>query len=344
MSTKPTILLLLSCFLSYHLSRAQSYSGPESVEFDSLSSCYYVANTTSHQILKRTPAGSLQIFATLSGTGPHGIEILNNKLYACNGGTVRVFNLQTGALLNSINLGATFLNGITHTDSANIFVTDFNAKKIFRINAITNAFNVFVNNTVQTPNGIIYDSPNQRLLYGTWGSSARIKAVSLADSSQSNLLTTALSNIDGICVDNASNIYVSNWGSNSLVMYPAWSYSSPQTLMTGLSSPADICYNFRGDSIAIPNSGNNTVVFYHNVITGSRRQFSKKSSWTPGTPVLLNKPALLEIFNVAGLSVIHRELFPGLFDWQPENLPCGIYIARIVQTGEYPITGKFYVK
>jgi hypothetical protein len=344
MFTKPTILLFLLGFLSFHFSTAQSYSGPESVEFDSLTSCYYVANTTTHQILKRTPSGSLQVFATLAGTGPHGIEILNNKLYACNGGSVRVFNLLTGALLNSINLGATFLNGITHSDSSNVFVTDFNAKKIYRIHASTNAFNVFVNNTVQTPNGIIYDSPNQRLLYGTWGSGARIKAISLIDSTQSNVVNTSLMSIDGICVDNASNIYVSNWGNNSLVMYPAWSYSSPQTLLTGLSNPADICYNFRGDSIAIPNSGNNTVVFYHNIITGSNQPFSKKTTWNPGTPVFLSKAAHFEMFNAVGLSVVYRELLPGLFDWQSENLPCGMYIFRILQKGEDPITGKVYVK
>lgn len=344
MHTKPAFLFFLLGILYLNLAKAQSFSGPESVEFDSTSSCYFISNTTSHQILKRTPNGTLQVFATLTGSGPHGLEIAEGKLFACNGASVKVLNLTTGAQMANIPIsGATFLNGITHIDNGSVYATDFSAKKIFRINPITYAYNVFVANTTQTPNGIVYDFINNRLVYATWGASARIKAVSLSDSSQTNLVTTTLSNIDGICMDTLANLFVTNWGSNSLVMLPAPSYAPQVTLLTGLSNPADICYNFRGDTIGIPNAGNNTVVYYRSLITGRQPQLKRTSERFTGNTLTLSYPANLLFYNISGVLVQERTLMPGTHHLQSDNLPRGLYLVRIREQGKEELTGTVYL-
>ena len=66
-----------------------------------------------------------------------------------------------------------------------------------------------VSNTVSTPNGIVYDGENNRLIFVNWGSNAAIKAVDLSDNSVSTLTTTTLGNCDGIDNDSYGNYYVS---------------------------------------------------------------------------------------------------------------------------------------
>lgn len=343
MHPKPAFLFFLLSFLYLNLAQAQSFSGPESVEFDSTSSCYFISNTTSHQILKRTPNGTLQVFATLTGTGPHGLEIAEGKLFACNGATIKVLNLTTGAQMANIPIsGATFLNGITHIDNGSVYATDFSAKKIFRINPITYAYNVFVANTTQTPNGIVYDFINNRLVYATWGTSARIKAVSLSDSSQTTLVTTTLSNIDGICMDTLANLFVANWGSNSLVMLPAPSFAPQVTLLTGLSNPADICYNFRGDTIGIPNAGNNTVVFYRSLITGLHPEPIHGNRNFSGASITLSNQATLSFYTLTGALIQEIILMPGTHPVKAENVPQGLYLVRIREQGKEEITGTIF--
>jgi len=261
---------LLALLMLANLGFAQMYDGPESVEWDSINSRYLISNTGSNKILARAANGTLTTFATLANA-PYGLEIVGAKLYACTGTKITVLNLTTGVQITQINCsGASFLNGITHDANGNVYATDFSAKKIYKINTNTNVASVYVSATVNTPNGIVFDQPNNRLVYACWGSNAKIKAVSLVDSSQTTLTTTTLTSIDGLTLDPYGNFYAANWGSNSLVRFNN-NCTTNTTVMAGLDSPADICYNPQSDSIAIPNSGNNTVVFYFNILTGVKK-------------------------------------------------------------------------
>jgi glutamine cyclotransferase len=263
-SMKNIILVLIANLITVS-TFAQTYSNPESVDYDTASGRYFIANINSGRIQVREPNGTLSSLTTNAiSPAPYGIEFAAGKLYACCGTTVKVFNPATGAQIISIPVsGASFLNGITHDNNENVYVTDFSAKKIYKIDQ-SNTVTTIVANTTNTPNGIMFDPENNRLIYVCWGNSARIKAVSLADFTQTILLTSALSNIDGIARDNQGNYYVSNWGANSIVKYSN-TFTSPQTVVTGLTSPADIFYNLLTDTLAIPNSTNTgSVTFWGN--------------------------------------------------------------------------------
>lgn len=243
---------------------AQTYNGPESVEFDPTGNRYFVSNNSSGQILARDASGTLSVFATGISPNPYGLEMLWGNLYACCSGYIKGWDM-TGTQILNLNLGATFLNGITHDNSGNLYATDFSAKKIYRINVTNNTYNVFVPSSQLTasPNGIIWDQGNNRLVLVSWGPNVKIKAISLADSSVTDLITTSLSSCDGIAEDGAGNFYISNWGANSVVKYNNSFTNTPTTVMTGLHSPADIFYNIFSDTLAVPNSStsSNTVVF-----------------------------------------------------------------------------------
>lgn len=267
----------LLCFSLLFLSLgllAQSYSGPESVEFDAANNRYLVANTSSHTIQQRSSNGTITLFASGGmSTGPHGLEIVGDTLYACSGANLKAFNLNTGANLFTINMGATFLNGITYDNSGNLFISDFTGKKIYKYTIANQNFSAVASSLVQSPNGITLDAANNRIIFVNWGSNAPLKALDITTYSVTTLFSTGLSNCDGIARDAAGNYFISNWGNQSIVKYDA-SLSNPTTVVTGLSSPADIYYNTATDTLAIPNSGNNTVTFVYFGSTGIQNSLS----------------------------------------------------------------------
>jgi hypothetical protein len=242
---------------------AQSFNSPESVEYDNVGMRWFVGQNGSGQIHVYSPGSSTLLpFASGLASGPHGLEIMGSVLYACDGSSIKGFDLSSGAQVFNLNLGATFLNGLTTDGSTYLFATDFSAKKIYRICPSTNTFNIMAS-TTYSPNGIYYDAAGARCVFVNWGTSARIQQMLMSDSSITTLYTSSTSNMDGITRDAAGYWYVTTWGGNALRMFDPTFSAAPTSVMTGLSSPADIDINAAGDSIGIPNSGNaNNVVFY----------------------------------------------------------------------------------
>lgn len=255
-------LVLLLIFIP-SLIFSQSFNGPESVQYDVVNSRWLVGQNGSGVVLEYNPSsGLLTNFCSGMTTGPYGIEILGNVLYCCDGGWIRGYDLTTGASVFNLNLAASFLNGITSNGNDQLYVTDFSAKKIYRVDVVNSTFNIMAS-TIKTPNGIIYDGVNNRCVFATWGSAAAVQAMSLLDSTITTLKTTTLSNIDGITKDLQGNWYVAAWSNNALSKLDANFLNAPVVVKTGLTSPADLGINANGDSIGIPNSGSaNNVVFY----------------------------------------------------------------------------------
>ncbi len=241
---------------------AQVFNAPESVEYDAANNRWFIGQNGSNVIHTYSPgSGTLSAFASVS-SGPHGMEIMGNTLYACDGGSIKGFDLTTGSQVFNLSLGATFLNGLATDGSTYLFATDFTAKNIYRICPSANTYNIMTS-TTYSPNGIYYDAANARCVFVNWGASARIQAMAMSDSTITTLYTSTTSNMDGITRDAAGYWYVSTWGGNALRMFDPTFSAAPTSVMTGLSSPADIDINAAGDSIGIPNSGNaNNVVFY----------------------------------------------------------------------------------
>lgn len=264
-------LLVFALLFPALFTSAQSFNSPESVEYDVAGARWIVGQNGSGNVNILSPASNtLAPFATGLPSGPHGIEVAGDTVFVCDGARIKGFDRLTGTQVINVNLGATFLNGITSDGGDNLFVTDFTAKKIYRFNRRTLSYNVMVTGLVKSPNGIYYDGANNRCVFVNWGSNATIMAMSLSDSSTTTLYTTSLSNIDGITRDAAGNWYVTAWSNSSLMRFDPAFASAPVAVMTGLSSPADIDINAAGDSIGIPNSGNaNNVVFYVVSVTTS---------------------------------------------------------------------------
>ena len=256
-------ILPLICGLLISLNTmAQSYSSPESLEFDYANDRWLISNKSANNILARSSStGTLSIFA--SGiSSPHGIEIANDTVYVCSGSSLRAFELSTGQNVFTINLGATYLNGITH-DSTYLYITDFSAKVIYRFNMLDRTFTQFVTGLSKSPNGIIYDGPNNRCVFVNWGSNAPVMAFDVSTGNVSTLISTTLGNCDGIAIDGSGNFYVSSWSLNGISKFDNAFSAPPLTVVNSLSNPADIFYNLQDDTLGVANSGSLNNTTYH---------------------------------------------------------------------------------
>ena len=238
---KKLLILIIIPFLSF----GQSYNGPESVEYNPLTGSYFISNSNNGQILELDSNNSLSIFASNIGNGPHGLEILDNVLYACSGSRLKGYDLNNGNQVLNFNIGGTFLNGITqYTDSSGsyLFLTDFTSKKLYRYR-VEDEWISSICDFPRSPNGVFLNPMyNQSLYVATWGNNAPIYEVDFGTEEFYTATTTDLSNLDGISMDECGNYLISAWGTNSIHRFSN-DFSESTIIIDGLSSPADIIYN-----------------------------------------------------------------------------------------------------
>ena len=247
-------LLFLSC------SGNAQYSGPESVEYDPVGDRYFVSCTGNNSIKQRAQDGTVSNFVSGISGAPYGIELQGDTLFANVGGGVKGYLASDGTEVFDIDLGGAFLNGLA-SDGHFLYSTDFGDLKIFKIDPAAGTFTVLVANTVQTPNGIVYDPALDKLWVAFWGSSARIKSYDKVSGAELSTYSTSLTNIDGITLDCNGNILVASWTPDRITRFENTFTAPAETVVgTGLNNPADIDFDAVNNRVCVPNAGNNTVV------------------------------------------------------------------------------------
>ncbi len=260
----------ISCFvllLLCQLVNGQTYQSAESVEYDPANNRFLISNGSN--ILARASDGTLSFFGT--GSTSYGLEVMGDYVFGISGSSIKGFDLTTEAEVMSISIpGAAFLNGLTNDGSA-LYATDFGNNTIHKIDVsdLNNpSSQMIVSNTVRTPNGIVYDGTNDRLIYVTWGGNADIRAVELSDNSISVVATTTYSNIDGIDDDVNQNYYIASWTPAQITKYDS-NFQNPTIITTpALSGPADIGYAQAIDTLGIP-QGNKVDYIGFEVMTST---------------------------------------------------------------------------
>lgn len=257
-----TLLTIFSvCIIAS--SFAQTKSGIEAAEYDSVNNRYFVSNGNS--ILVTSDGGDSWDFFS-DGDATHGMEVLGNSLFVIDGDFIRAFDLTTEEELGSLEVsGASFLNGMANNGVDKLWISDFGNGEIHEIDVTDPASmtNMEVADIPQTPNGLTYDAANNRVVILTWGPNAGIYAMDATDYSVSTLVNnTGLGNLDGVDNDISGNFYVSSWSPNRITRYNNDFSSSETVVSSGLSSPADISYAQGTDSLAVANAGTQQVTFH----------------------------------------------------------------------------------
>ncbi|MEO0311536.1 MAG: hypothetical protein RIQ89_1193 [Bacteroidota bacterium] len=303
-------LFLLGLLIYCTHTHAQTFVG-ESVAYDSVANRFFTSsNGTS--ILQRTAGGQVSYFG-VGLNASYGMEVMDGKLFAIDGDHVFAYELATATTVSDANItGASFLNGLASNGINTCWATDFGSNKIYKIdfsNLSTPAITTIVNNTGCTPNGIVFDEGNNRLVYTCWGANAAIRQVDLATNATSILVTTALSNIDGIDHDGNGNFYISSWSPDRITRFTN-NFTSPAFTVpaSSLNNPADICYAKAIDTLAIPNSTMVTFIGFGPTATNMDTPPSFEC-WSENGKVYLNTDRALEltITTIDGATCYHSK-------------------------------------
>jgi DNA-binding beta-propeller fold protein YncE len=267
--TKCLLLLILtvSGFLY-----AQEFNVPESVAFDQLKNRYFISNYGDGNIILIDSAGEKTCFKKELSKSL-GMIIHQNILYVVeNPNTIKGFDISNGSPVLDLHINeALFLNDITCDDSGHLYITDSNAKAVFKINIIPKTYSLFVKTELDNPNGIVYDKLNNRLVVCYFRENAPLDAISLEDSTISTIKFTGFDNLDGLTQDESGNFYVSSWGSGNfssgfkkegtIYKYDNLFTKEPVIVSTGHLGPADIYFNIQKNELAIPLFLENNVIF-----------------------------------------------------------------------------------
>jgi len=247
---------------------AQTYSGPESVEYHVRLDRHLVSNTSGGNILARAADGSLSVF-TAAPNSPYGIELVAGVLWVLDTGRLKGYDIDSAASVADIAIpGASFLNGITSNGIDRLWISDFSAKRIIPVDVSNPAAPVPGTSvaTLPTPNGLVYDGASQRLLIATWNANARVQALDLTTlgATPTDLIQTTLTSFDGITLDCRGAIIVAAWGNCGAGGSPAgclrrfdppFSLSSPPVVLANnLGNPADIDFAFPKGQVGVPES------------------------------------------------------------------------------------------
>ena len=160
---------------------------------------------------------------SVNNTGTNNIEILETD-------AINVVELDNDAATGTVTLNAG--GDITVLDAGSTGLGVSALAGMITLDAVNLNSDVFVNNTVSTPNGIVFDGENNRLIFVNWGSNAAIKAVDLSNNSVSTIITTNLGNIDGIDDDNDGNYYISSWSPARITKYDKDFVNPPEIIST----------------------------------------------------------------------------------------------------------------
>ena len=344
----PLIILLITANITF-----SQYSSPESITYDTTGKRYFISNTSSSKIVQRDRQGIVTDFVTVGGS-IHGVSVHNGKVYVCNGTRVRGYDLITAAeVFNVVISGSAFLNDLAIDNSGMMYVSDFNGRRIYKVNTNNSEYWIYVPATTNQPNGVYVDAPRNRLLICCWGGSAPVKAVNLVDSVISNIITTPYSNCDGISLDRNNNVYISTWGIQSVVRYDINFANPPVVVASSLSNPADIYVNRMTDTLAVPNAGNSTVGLFHlDIPTGISQESGIANSFelhqnypnpfNPSTNLEFGISDLgsvsLKVYDLLGKEVttlVNEVLDPGTYKYtfDASDLSSGIYYYKLSVNG-----------
>lgn len=263
---KRTFTLLILVF-SLILCNAQNLlNNPESIVYDSAADRYLVSNCGDGQIVAIASDGQQSYFNT-DLTSTLGLHLVGDTLYVssndgpCSG--IVGMLLSSGDTVFHVDIPEKdLLNDIASDNAGNLYVTDSEANKIFKVNIAGMSYTTLVDAGLGYPNGILFDEANNRLMVLNCLLAGRpILSVDLDDLTLSTIVETGISAIDGFTEDNDGNYYFSSWTTDRVYRYDHLFTNPPEIIAGGFTNPADIFYNKTNDILAIPNFNADTIIF-----------------------------------------------------------------------------------
>jgi hypothetical protein len=239
---------------------------PESVLFDAKSNTLFVSNIEGKSnekdgkgfISKISPDGKIISREWATGlNAAKGMGLYKNSLYVADLSRVAVFDVASGKMTNSIEItGAEFLNDITIDSKGNVYISDSNTGKIYKIT--DNKSELYFESTeFKRINGLL--SIKEGLYVADAGNGKNYK---LSDDKKLTLYTETAPGADGIVLVGKNEYIVSSWGGE--VYFVDASGKSKKLLDTKEQklNSADIDYDPKTKTLFVPTFFGNRVMAY----------------------------------------------------------------------------------
>ena len=237
---------------------------PESVLFDKAAQVLYVSNIDGTNPWEADGKGSIgkvgldgKVIAAewVSGLqGPKGMGMFNGKLYVADLGNIVVIDIAAGKIEKSIPIeGATGLNDISIDPKGVIYVTEYLAKKLYKVE---NEKAELIAENLTQPNGVLYHNNELFLLDGTGMFKVN------ADKSMAKIADGMEGGLDGIENIEGNNFIISCWEG---ALWHVNTDGTKHLLMDTRAekrSTADIGFDPATKTVYVPTFFRNTVVAY----------------------------------------------------------------------------------
>ena len=237
---------------------------PESVLFDKANQVLYVSNIDGQNPWEADGKGSIgkvgldgKVIAAewVSGLqGPKGMGMFNGKLYVADLGNIVVIDIAGGKIEKSIPIeGATGLNDISIDPNGVIYVTEYLAKKLYKVE---NEKAELIAENLTQPNGVLFHNNELFLLDGTGMFKVN------ADKSMAKIADGMEGGLDGIENIEGNNFIVSCWEG---ALWHVNTDGTKHLLMDTRAekrSTADIGFDPATKTVYVPTFFRNTVVAY----------------------------------------------------------------------------------
>jgi hypothetical protein len=269
------IILFLVLVTFTQLFAQNFYNDPESMVYYEDEDCYFVSNHSSGKIIKVDASGNESIFnEDLFST--RGLTILNNKLYIASNSGLSIIDLDTALLDTVIPIeGESLLNGICTDGQRYVYISDTQTNKIHRYDSETSEVVTIAN--ISSPNGLLYEAENNRILIVNWQGIGSINSLDLSSNEITEIIMTGYTQLDGIDKDSSGNYYVSSWNVDAVIKYNS-NFEQVEQFTEDMAGPADIHINKIDNELAVPNYNSDSVKFI-SLNTANVQHTIHKDNW-----------------------------------------------------------------
>lgn len=200
---------------------------------------------------------------------PTGIASVGNLLYVADRAGVHEVDVQRAKIVRTIAIpGSKFLNDVAAAPNGDLFVSDFEANRIYRLDRERKPEVWLEGEQLQNPNGLIVDGAH--LVIATWGpmtdpATFAVKhpgTVLRADLKTRQLTPVGkgepIASFDGI-VKAGEDYFATDWPGGRLLRISK--AGKVREVLTGFHQLADLGYDPSSNTIALPVMSDNRVIF-----------------------------------------------------------------------------------
>jgi len=279
----------------------------------------------------------------------HGMECRDSVLYVASNNNLVLINLSTKQIIETINVSnAQTLSHITLDSSHFVYMTDWSALKLFRVDLNNNtATSLYSFSAI--PGGVSYDESNNRLIILTFVENAPILGYNISTGNLFTIINTNISYHVAICQDANSNYNITSFSDNNVYKFENNISTGPEIISTGHNRPSELGYNRRDHTIGVTNYDSNSIdlilldpndVNYEQDIkpAGFMLFQNYPNPFNPVTTIVYNLPKSsfveLSIYDINGRldeTLVNEYKKPGYHTtkWNAEMKSSGIYFYKI---------------